>query len=105
MIKRENFCAKLTINLIKVNGVVEKTATLEVVDRFGNQFEYDITDAEAIQKMLEEYDLPENGMIDFDYLRHTLECIFDCNLPQLDKQYRDSIINTILTRVRDIIGR
>ena len=53
--KPEYFCAKLTINLIKENGVVKKTAMLEVDDRYGNRFEYNSTDAEDIRKMWEEY--------------------------------------------------
>lgn len=56
MIQSEAFMAKLTINRIVENGVVEKTASLEVSDRFGNRSEYDITDAEAIQDMLSHYD-------------------------------------------------
>lgn len=56
MIQSEVFMSKLTINRIVENGVVEKTASLEVSDRFGNRSEYDITDAEAIQEMLSHYD-------------------------------------------------
>ena len=41
-------------------------------------------------------------MIDFHCLKQTLINIFDCNLPQLNTEYRDAIINTILTRVRDM---
>ena len=55
MIKSEYFCAKLSISLIKENGEVEKTVMLEVADRYGNRFEYNITDSESIQKMLAEY--------------------------------------------------
>lgn len=55
MKRSEYFCAKLGINLIEEKGVVEKTATLEVADCYGNRFEYNITDAEEIRKMLAEY--------------------------------------------------
>lgn len=56
MIQSEVFPAKLTINRIIENGVCEKTAILEVGDRFGNRTEYDITDSDSIQEMLSHYD-------------------------------------------------
>lgn len=56
MIQSEVFPAKLTINRIIENGVCEKTAILEVGDRFGNRTEYDITDSNSIQEMLSHYD-------------------------------------------------
>ena len=55
----EAFVAKLTINRIRVGEVFEKTAILEVADRYGNRFQYDITDAKSIQEMLKDYDADE----------------------------------------------
>ena len=51
MIQSEVFPAKLTINRIIENGVVEKTAVLEVGDRYGNRTEYDITDSDSIREL------------------------------------------------------
>lgn len=56
MIQSEVFMSKLTINRIIENGVLEKSAFLEVADRFGNKTEYDITDSDSIQEMLSHYD-------------------------------------------------
>lgn len=56
MIQSEVFMSKLTINRIIENGVLEKSAVLEVADRFGNKTEYDITDSDSIQVMLSHYD-------------------------------------------------
>lgn len=56
MIQSEVFMSKLTINRIIENGVCEKSAVLEVADRFGNRTEYDITDSDSIQVMLSHYD-------------------------------------------------
>lgn len=41
-------------------------------------------------------------MIDFHRLRLTLINIFDIHFPQLNTEYRNSIVNTILKRVRDM---
>lgn len=56
----EAFMAKLTINRMIIGGGLEKEAILEVADRYGNRFEYNITDSKPIQKMLEEYDTLED---------------------------------------------
>ena len=52
----EAFMAKLTINRMIVCGVLEQEAILEVADRYGNRFEYNITDSKSIQEMLKKYD-------------------------------------------------
>ena len=41
-------------------------------------------------------------MIDFHHLRLILINIFDIHFPQLNTEYRNSIVNTILKRVRDM---
>ena len=52
----EAFMAKLTVNRIVLGGCIEKEAILEVSDRYGNRFEYNITDSKSIQDMLKGYD-------------------------------------------------
>lgn len=56
----EAFMAKLTITRMVVGGSLKKEAMLEVADRYGNRFEYNISDSRSIQKMLEEYDTPDD---------------------------------------------
>lgn len=72
MKQSEVFMSKLTINRIIENGVCEKTAILEVADRFGNRTEYDITDSDSIQKMLFHYDEDVPMTID-EAIRHAEE--------------------------------
>lgn len=58
----EAFMSKLTINRRIVGEVFEKTAILEVADKYGNRFNYNITDAKSIQEMLEKYDADERNV-------------------------------------------